>query len=142
MCTSKRRRTCSILQRITAMQPLGHSCIAVHGLCLFALLHWCVSVAVTISQLIHCIMIGKCVQRGTDVRELMIYGAYGSLVSNVGHLWYRHLNVLTNRTFRLGTYPAIGAKLCADVFFFNPIHVTCLLSWCHILKGNNIKVRC
>ena len=75
------------------------------------------------------------------MRELIIYGTYGSLVSNVGHVWYRYLNVVTGRTFRLGTYPGIGAKLAADCLLFNPIHVCCLLSYTHILKGNKIKVR-
>jgi hypothetical protein len=80
-------------------------------------------------------------QSGTDVRELLIYGSYGAIVSNVGHVWYRYLNVVTNRTFRLGTYPGIGTKLAADVFLFNPIHVMCLLSYTHILKGKPVKVR-
>ena len=72
------------------------------------------------------------VQEELDLREMVAYGAYGSVVSNVGHLWYRHLHVITNRTFRLGTYPMIGAKLCADCFIFNPIHVSALISWTHL----------
>lgn len=72
---------------------------------------------------------------------MLAYGAYGSLVSNVGHLWYRHLHVITNRTFRLGTYPMIGAKLCADCFIFNPIHVSALISWTHLATMKPVQVR-
>jgi hypothetical protein len=84
---------------------------------------------------------GFCEQEGTDMREMLIYGSYGSMVSNVGHLWYRHLHVITNRSLRLSTYPMIGVKLAADMFIFNPVHVTALLTWKHILMQKPLKVR-
>jgi hypothetical protein len=86
-------------------------------------------------------MIALCVQEQLNVRETVVFGAYGSAVSHVGHFWYRYLHVITKRTLRLRTYPMIGAKLFADLFIFNTVHVAALISWTHLAMLRPVKVR-
>lgn len=76
-----------------------------------------------------------------NVRDLAIYGAYGAMLSNAGHMWYRHLHVLTARSWRLNTWQMIATKLTADVALFNPVHICCLLSWTNTLRGRPVRVR-
>eukprot|EP00892_Ulva_mutabilis_P011228 jgi/Ulvmu1/8478/UM044_0011.1 len=66
-----------------------------------------------------------------DWKDVAIYASYGPLLSNLGHTWYRHLHVFTNRTLRMTTWQMVSTKLAADAFVFGPLHVTALLTWTH-----------
>lgn len=74
-------------------------------------------------------------QEHIDWKEVAIYAAYGPLLSNFGHTWYRHLHVFTNRTLRMSTWQMISTKLAADALVFGPMHVTALLTWTHFLNA-------
>jgi hypothetical protein len=81
------------------------------------------------------------VQEHIDWKEVAIYAAYGPLLSNFGHTWYRHLHVFTNRTLRMSTWQMISTKLVADALVFGPMHVTALLTWTHFWNARAAQVR-
>lgn len=86
-------------------------------------------------------LIEGCVQEHIDWKEVVVYAAYGPLLSNFGHTWYRHLHVFTNRTLRMSTWQMISTKLAADALVFGPMHVTALLTWTHFLNARPAQVR-
>lgn len=76
-----------------------------------------------------------------DWKDVAIYASYGPLLSNLGHTWYRHLHVFTNRTLRMTTWQMVSTKLAADAFVFGPLHVTALLTWTHFWQNKPLNVR-
>lgn len=76
-----------------------------------------------------------------DWKDVAIYASYGPLLSNLGHTWYRHLHVFTNRTLRMTTWQMVSTKLAADAFVFGPLHVTALLTWTHFWQRKPLNVR-
>jgi hypothetical protein len=83
---------------------------------------------------------GRLQRKSLDVKDLATYGVYGALLSNIGHMWYRHLHVLTLRSWRLNTWQMIATKLVADMALFNPVHITALLSWTSTTRGRPVRV--